>query len=98
LSRYPIEARDPSRYTVTVGWDSPLQTYFGQVIDKATDRDFDMKLWVGTNPRELNTVAELQDRLKDYAIIPKEVQNALAFDQGPLERWPAAERESGIGR
>jgi hypothetical protein len=97
MSRYPIEAKDP-KYAVVVGWDNPLQTFFGQVIDKTSDRDWDLKLWAGTNPREIGSIAELQDRLKEYAVIPKEVQNALAFDQGPLEHWPAAERESGLGR
>jgi hypothetical protein len=96
VSRYPIEAKDPGKYSVTVGWDGPLQTYFAQVTRKDRDRDFDMALWVGTNPREINSPIELQERLKDYAVIPNETLNALSFDMGPM--WTPAERESGLGR
>jgi hypothetical protein len=98
MSRYHVEAKDPSKYSATVGWDSPLQTFFGQVMRKDRDRDWDMALWVGTNPREIGSIAELQEKLKPYAEIPKETQNALAFDMGPMEHWHAAERDSGLGR
>jgi hypothetical protein len=91
-SRYEINAKEPDRYTVIVGWDRRLQTYFAQVMRKDLDRDWDMSLWKGTNPRELGSVEELQKALKDYATIPREVQNALAYDLGPYE-WP--EKDSG---
>lgn len=96
-SRYHIDAKERDRYSVVVGWDSRLQTYFGQVTRKDTDRDWDMTLWKGTNPRELGSVEELQKALKDYATIPREVQNALAFDMGPYES-PAVERGLDAGR
>jgi hypothetical protein len=87
MSRYDVEAKDPGKYTIVVGWDKSLQTYFAQVTRKDLDRDWDMALWKGTNPREINSIAELQTALKPYAEIPKETQNALAFDMGPADYY-----------
>ena len=81
MSRYSVEAKDPEKFTVIIGWDRPLQTYFAQVIRKDSDRDWDMHLWSGCNPRELNTVAELQDAVRKYAEIPQETQSALQRDE-----------------
>lgn len=39
MSRHTIEARDPERFTVAVGYDAALATYFGQVIDRRIERD-----------------------------------------------------------
>jgi hypothetical protein len=94
MSRYDVVAKEPDKYAVTVSWDRPLQTYFAQVIHKDSDRDYDMALWKGTNPREIGSVTDLQQALKDYADIPKGVQNALQFDMGPLEQWREPERVS----
>lgn len=33
MTRYAIEARDPTRHLVTVGWDAPLHTFFVQIED-----------------------------------------------------------------
>lgn len=100
MSRYSVEARDPSKYTIVVGWDKSLQTYFAQVTRKDMDRDWDMQLWAGTNPRELSSVEELQRAVKEYADVPKETCNALRFDQGPdvFLVSPAAEKDNGYGR
>jgi hypothetical protein len=87
VSRYDVSAKDPGKYAITVGWSRSLQTFFAQVIEKDRDRDWDMKLWVGTNPREINSIEELQAALKPYAEIPKETQNALAFDMGPADYY-----------
>ena len=95
MSRYQVAAKDPEKYAITIGWDTPLQTYFAQVVRKDTDRDWDMALWAGTHPRELHSVAELQETIKPYADIPRETQNALACDQGPMEHWAATERGRG---
>jgi hypothetical protein len=81
VSRYDVSAKDPGKYAITVGWSRSLQTYFAQVIEKDRDRDWDMTLWAGTNPKEIGSVAELQEKLKPYADIPKETQNALSYDQ-----------------
>ena len=93
MSRYDVVAKEPDKYAVTVGWDKPLQTFFAQVMRKDSDRDWDMALWKGTNPREIGSVAKLQQALKDYAEIPMEMQNTLRFDMGPLEQWHEVESD-----
>ncbi len=39
MSRYTIEAKDPERFTIVVGYDGALTTYFGQVIDRQIERE-----------------------------------------------------------
>lgn len=34
MSRHTIEAREPERFECIVGFDAPLDTFFGQVIDR----------------------------------------------------------------
>lgn len=34
MSRHTVEARDPDRFECIVGYDPPLDTFFGQVIDR----------------------------------------------------------------
>lgn len=34
MSRHTIEARDPDRFECIVGYDPPLDTFFGQIIDR----------------------------------------------------------------
>jgi hypothetical protein len=74
MSRYRIPADGP-RYDVIVGWDDPLETYFAIVFDTTVDEDDDAAclLWVGAALRALPTVAALQDHLRAYATIPREV-------------------------
>lgn len=36
MSRHTVEAREPERYEIVVGFDPPLDTFFGQVIDRET--------------------------------------------------------------
>lgn len=34
MSRHTIEAEEPGRYDIIVGYDPPLDSFFGQVIDR----------------------------------------------------------------
>ena len=34
MSRHTIEAEEPGRYEIIVGYDPPLDSFFGQVIDR----------------------------------------------------------------
>lgn len=34
MSRHTIEAEEPGRYEIVVGYDPPLDSFFGQVIDR----------------------------------------------------------------
>jgi len=72
--------RIDGRTECLVGWDNPLQTFFGQVyrIDAAGERVdvFEEKgeehdgtlLWVGGRFGEIETVADLVDALKPYTM------------------------------
>ncbi|MDQ3650412.1 MAG: hypothetical protein M3458_09115 [Acidobacteriota bacterium] len=85
MSRYVVTAKDPHTYICIVGYDQPLQTYFAQVLERATfdaEELRDMKaeellyddeniaLWIGTNPFEIGTTNGLQSRLAQHAMIP----------------------------
>ncbi len=82
MSRYALPAHDPT-LTVTVGWDPPLQTFFGQVIHPPTSADEDhvMVAWMGTRSQEIATVAHLCMHLSLYTDIPVATQARLAQDQ-----------------
>ena len=36
MSRYVVTAKDPHTHICIVGYDQPLQTYFAQVLERAT--------------------------------------------------------------
>ncbi|MBA3712354.1 MAG: hypothetical protein H0W76_07870 [Pyrinomonadaceae bacterium] len=39
MSRHTIEAKNAEQFTVVVGYDAALETYFGQVIDRQIERE-----------------------------------------------------------
>ena len=82
MSRYPVPAHDATT-AVIVGWDPPLQTFFGQVMQPVTsvDEDDTCVVWVGTQPQEIPTVAQLCTHLHPYADIPVTMQARLTRDQ-----------------
>jgi hypothetical protein len=72
---------DP-RYEVIVGWDPPLQSFFGQVLlTTVEEEDAACVLWVGLEVQALTTVAALQDALQAYATLPADVVAQLEHDQ-----------------
>jgi hypothetical protein len=94
MSRYSIPAYE-TRYHVVVGWDPPLETFFGQVFVPAATADDDdaCVLWVGGALRALPTVAVLQACLRGYATIPPDVVVQLQQDGAtPTPRTPLQER------
>ena len=93
MSRYSIPAQD-TRFTVVVGWDNPLTTFFAQVFDPSIeDEDEADILWLGTTPEAIPTVAALQAQLAGWATIPADIVDRLTRDQQaatpptPLQRW-----------
>jgi hypothetical protein len=82
MSRYLVSAHDAT-LVVTVGWDPPLQTFFGQVMHPAAsaEQDDTCVLWVGTQPQEIPTVAQLWPHLHPYADIPLPLHARLTRDQ-----------------
>ena len=93
MSRYHFPAQDP-RFTVVVGWDNPLATFFAQVFDPSIEDDDEADvLWIGTAPQAISTVAALQAQLAGWATIPADIVDRLTRDQQaatpptPLQRW-----------
>ena len=81
MSRYAIAPQDP-RYEVIVGWDPPMQTYFGQVFLLTIEEDDTAcVLWVGLEVQALTAVAALQAALQAYATLPAAVVAQLEHDQ-----------------
>lgn len=85
MSRYQIAARDDERFKIVVGWDQPLQTFFGQVIDRAADAADDdesrIVLWIGASLREIDEIDDLARDLRDYANLGPNVRQRLYDDK-----------------
>ena len=90
MSRYLIPAIHPEHRAV-VGWDSPLASFFTQVIDQRietaiehgelSEDDADpMLLWIGTTLGELPTLEELQRAIASFATIPNDIVEQLQSD------------------
>ena len=63
-----------------VGWDEPIQTFFGQVYavnDEGERIEDSTSLWVGTRIREILTVDTLVALLKPQVTIPDEIYREL---------------------
>ncbi len=81
MSRYVIAPHD-AHSQVIVGWDTPMQTLFGQVFATTVEEDdAACVLWVGLEVQALTTVAALQDALQAYATLPAAVVAQLQHDQ-----------------
>lgn len=84
-----------------VGWDHPLETFYGQVYKVDEEGRVDVYEgedgeemdgtihWVGTSPKEIKTVEDLEQRLKPHVqILPGDVFKKLKLilvDQEPME-------------
>jgi len=93
MSRYSIPATDPALICV-VGYDPPLETYFAQVEDpNDPDETTAIRLWLGCAPQALPTVAQLQEHLSGWAVMPQDVWAQLIADKSaaapptPLQQW-----------
>lgn len=71
-----------------VGWDPPLNTFYGQVyrtdsegrIDEDEDGNDGTILWVGTEYAEVLTVDELEDRLRPIVqMLPGRIYRRLGL-------------------
>lgn len=78
LSLLPGLSR-PAIPEIVIGWDPPLQTFFGYVKDLSIDDDKadPIILWVGTSWREVPTVDALVRHLTPWAFISSALRQAL---------------------
>lgn len=81
MSRYEVVAINAQRYCVIVGWDNPLQTFFGQVFDLTLDEDEACVYWLGTYPGHVLSVSALKQAISAYANLPADTLTHLERDQ-----------------
>lgn len=83
MSRHEIPARDPA-HKVIVGWDQPMQTFFGQVINRKAEQagsDDKFVLWVGCSLRELYEVEDLARALRRHVELAPQMRATLYGDK-----------------
>lgn len=81
MSRHSIPAINLD-YEVIVGWDRPLQTFFGQVRDPMVDEEKEIIYWIGADyPGQIPEVADLVRAMMPYAEIVPAMQAALHQDK-----------------
>ena len=92
MSRHHLTACQPG-YTVVVGWDNPLSTFFATVTrDQGADDNADpVVLWLGGYAGEVRAAEDLVQPLAPYATLTPEVvahlraDRAACADRGPTE-------------
>jgi hypothetical protein len=80
MSRHTLLARDDC-FTVVVGWDGPLQTFFAQACRDIGQDDDDVLLWLGGTPDEVQDPEDLLEPLRPYAILPDDTIQQLRADR-----------------
>lgn len=87
MSRHTIPGLDPA-HEVVVGWDPPLNTYFGMVYDRRRDEDDQIIHWVGSDRiAQLPTLPLLGEAMSGYAVIDNAMATRLFAD---AHEMPAA--------
>lgn len=84
MSRYSLKplAHHAELFEVALGWDAGLGTFFLTLFGGPDeDRETDIRLWRGTRPREIATVAELIALAAPYAEIPDDLARKLEIDR-----------------
>ena len=81
MSRYDLESTTAG-VKIAVGWDRPLNTYFGTVTEEKDDDYGDSVIvCVGTNNGEIQLPEDLQPALSAYAKIPADILTRLRIDR-----------------
>lgn len=88
MSRHQLPARTdlpgaPRNLEIVVGWDGPLQSYFGQVIDLDADEESDGRtlVWLGTGWKAEPSPRRVLDALKPWAVSPYILFETLMADR-----------------
>lgn len=90
MPRIEVDESNP-RYEITIGWDTPMQTYFAQVEDRVDPGD-DLVFWIGTSFREILDYSVLVPALapygtvtaEDLAYLWEETKEELTMEYGEL--------------
>lgn len=78
MSRFAYQGKE-SYWTIIVGWDNPLRTFFAQVWDERDDWESDPwpTFWVGTRIEEVLTLEHLDSLLAPFGEVPTELKPIL---------------------
>ncbi len=89
MSRYHVQVAEwPQEFTLVVGWDEMLESYFAQVYNgKPHDPDSDCLVWIGT-VEKIETVDDLLEQLNNSfsedspaAVLPADIRSQLENDR-----------------
>ncbi len=87
MSRHGLTPFNPA-HEVTVGWDSPLQTFFVQVLDTAADEGDDYEvLWIGTSFGEVLDATAIVVAVRPFATVPDGLAHMLTADSRAKPCW-----------
>ena len=75
--------RDDDRYTVVVGWEEHLGTFFARVFSRPSNDGHPIHEF-GRQPGEIRAVSELADAVLGFASLDPETVTALRHDAVPL--------------
>jgi len=75
--------RDDDRYTVIVGWEEKLGTFFGRVFSRFSTDGQPIQEY-GTRPGEIRAVSELANAVLGFTSLDAETVTALRHDAVPL--------------
>jgi hypothetical protein len=106
MSRHYLTCLDP-RYFAVIGWDLPMRTFFAQVVDheklKLSERDKpaaearfyyrSVTLCRGSGQGEITEVADLEQALKGYVILPEELKQTLIAEHAARRQPSRLQRE-----
>ena len=84
MTRYQINSQ---QYSIHVGYDRPLRTFFATVEDlNLSDEENYLLLWIGTSYDEIRSIAQLQNQIADYCSLPDNIIIKLEQDKSePFE-------------
>jgi hypothetical protein len=77
MSRRAVNCYDEERFDCIVGWDPPLQAFFGFVEDHTRPEDERLVVWV----RETQSLDELANAIGPYASLHAGLRAALEQDR-----------------
>jgi hypothetical protein len=75
--------RDDEHYTVVVGWEDRLETFFARVFSRTAD-DGEPLYEIGTRPQEIRALSFLVECVQGYASLDADTVTALRHDATPL--------------
>jgi hypothetical protein len=71
--------------TIWIGWDREDDTYYAAVLGPNTEEGTEVILWEGSKERRHATPTVLIQALREYAIIPNDLEQQLLCDDDIID-------------